>query len=79
MERIIIYRSPAEAYFWESGIAFPLIASGVVAVILAILGNAIYEWSARKVRSQRARLAIAWSLGVAVAAVVGLVFNTLML
>ena len=37
MQSIIVYRSPAEAHFWESGMAFPLMVSMVASLITTIL------------------------------------------
>lgn len=35
-QSIIVYRNPAEAAFWESGMAFPLMVGIVLAVVLTI-------------------------------------------
>ena len=42
-QSIIVYRSPAEAAFWESGMAFPLIVGMVVGVLLAVAAVKLYE------------------------------------
>lgn len=40
-QSIIVYRNPAEAHFWESGLAFPLMAAMIVAVGAAIITGKI--------------------------------------
>lgn len=39
-ESIIVYRNPAEAALWESGMVFPIIVGAVIAVtsVLIVLG-----------------------------------------
>lgn len=44
MQSIIVYRNPAEAVFWESGLAFPIIAGCVMAVV----GALVFDFLARK-------------------------------
>lgn len=48
-ESIIVYRNPAEAAFWESGMAFPLMVAMVNAVIAAVF----VDWLLRHIPSQR--------------------------
>lgn len=41
--RIIVYRNPAEAALWESGMLFPIIASTVIAAVLTVLVVKVWE------------------------------------
>lgn len=40
---IIVYSSPAEAAFWESGIAFPLFASLFIGFVVGYIAAKIWE------------------------------------
>ena len=46
--RLIVYRNPVEAAFWESGMLFPLLVSIFVGVFAAIMfakaAEAFYQW-----------------------------------
>jgi len=41
--RIIVYRNPAEAALWESGMLFPIIASTVIAIVFTLLILKVWE------------------------------------
>ena len=40
---IIVYRNPAEAHFWESGMAFPLMVALFVGFVVALAAGHFYE------------------------------------
>lgn len=42
-QSIIVYRNPAEAAFWEGGMAFPMMVGLVVGFIAAIVAVKLYE------------------------------------
>lgn len=46
--RLIVYRNPVEAAFWESGMLFPLLVSIFVGLFAAIMSakaaDAFYQW-----------------------------------
>ena len=42
-QSIIVYRNPAEAMFWESGMAFPLMVALFVGFVVALAAGHFYE------------------------------------
>lgn len=42
-QSIIVYRNPAEAQFWESGMAFPLMVALFVGFVVALAAGHFYE------------------------------------
>jgi hypothetical protein len=52
-QSIIVYRSPAEAMLWESGMVFPLIASLVVFVVVLVATMKVvdsFRWKNRRTK-----------------------------
>lgn len=47
-QSVIVYRNRAEAMFWESGMAFPLIAALVIAFIVFLGSASIADKIARR-------------------------------
>lgn len=48
-QSIIVYRNPAEAAFWESGAAFPL----MVAMVATVLAVVTVDWAWRTLATGR--------------------------
>lgn len=44
-QSIIVYRNPAEAALWESGLIFPLIIACVLSICAAMLVNKVLPWN----------------------------------
>lgn len=42
-QSIIIYRNPLEAYFWESGMMFPVVAGTILGVIAGVVAAQVWE------------------------------------
>ena len=42
-QSIIVYRNPAEAALWESGLVFPIICGVVISVIVALLTDKLLK------------------------------------
>lgn len=75
-QSIIVYRNPVEAQFWESGMAFPLMAGLGVFFLLFLFLCKIFERKLNRSRHSNLLLAV---LGIAAAVPGILVFNHLML
>lgn len=43
-DSIIVYRNPAEAAIWESGLVFPIIGSAGVALLLMVIVAKLYTF-----------------------------------
>lgn len=51
-QSIIVYRNPAEAAFWESGLAFPLFGSLLTFLVLTVVLGSVFENLARRFLSR---------------------------
>lgn len=78
VQSIIVYRNPAEAMFWESGLSFPLMAAMVVGFVVACLVAYAIEMLPHRIRNHRALKKSAGILIVALAFIAGgITFNIL--
>lgn len=50
---VIVYRNPAEAAFWESGIAFPWFCGVLAALAVCIIGAKVLESLPYSLRNNR--------------------------
>ena len=50
-QSIIVYRNPAEAALWESGLVFPLIVACVLFVICVVISQKISEFLLKRFTS----------------------------
>lgn len=57
-QSVIVYRNPAEAAFWESGMAFPLMASLFVFLVVFLLLNTVFERQVRQSKNHNIFLVV---------------------
>ena len=63
---IIVYRNPAEAAFWESGMAWPLFVSLAFAVLWIWVLSRVAHWANRCFKIGRSDRRYVWAEAVAV-------------
>lgn len=77
-QSIIVYRNPAEAAFWESGMAFPLMSGLFVGFIVFVIGATILDKFTKKSWKKPVWWEVStWTLAIASLCLAGYVFHTL--
>lgn len=49
VQKVIVYRNPAEAAFWESDMLWPMICGMVVAIVVTLVVLHVIDWFNRRV------------------------------